>query len=139
MPPTSLTGKHHFHNGDDPDPAIIRGRGRIGVLAGHRILLVSAQQTLPAVLRGLHDTAIFHSPLRALSDALLARLRPDIVLSPLLSDAHDILDVARRLDRLGYSGALRALSPPLPHVNMVLGEVRLACGRRDFDIIEVLS
>lgn len=138
MPPTSLTGKNLRH--DETGPATLSGgKGRIGILAGHRILLVSPQPTLPAVLRGLHDTAIFHSRLPALTEPLLARQRPDIVLSPLLCDEHDILDVARRLDRIGYRGALRALSPPLPHVGMVLGEVRQVCGWQDFDIIEILS
>ncbi|MFT3687594.1 hypothetical protein [Paenirhodobacter sp.] len=139
MPRIPSTGKRHLRNRNGPTVTKPGTGGRIGTLAGRRILLVSPLPTLPAVLRGLHDTAIFHTRMRALGETLLARLRPDIVLSPLLCDEHDIIDVARRLDRLGYRGALRALSPPLPHADMVLCEVRQLCGRRDFDIIEVLS
>ncbi|WP_444451599.1 hypothetical protein ACTTAI_11120 [Rhodobacter capsulatus] len=68
---------------------------------------------------------------------MLARVMPDVVLSPLFSPGHDILDLARLLDRLGYQGPLRAYSPPLPNTAIVCAEVRQIWGPRDFDILEV--
>lgn len=130
---TSKTDKTNLDDQRRQAPLI----SEAGRLAGRRLLMVSPEPNLPPMLRGLHDTAVFHSRLRALSAALLERLQPEIVLSPLLCEEHDIIDVARRLKACGYHGALRALSPPLPRINMVLGEVRQICGQCDFDIIEL--
>lgn len=105
--------------------------------SGLRILVVDPTQALPQVLNGITGATISITTLNKIDADLLARIAPDMVLSPLFSADHDILDLARRLDQLGYQGALRAYSPPLPNARLVQGEVRQIWGKRDFDIFEM--
>ena len=106
-------------------------------LTGRRILVVDPSQALPRALRGVQGAAITIARMPMIDAEMLARIRPDVVLSPLFSPGHDILDLARLLDRLGYQGPLRAYSPPLPNTAIVCAEVRQIWGPRDFDILEV--
>lgn len=106
-------------------------------LAGRRILVVDPSQSLPRALRGVKGASITIARLAMIDAEMLARVCPDVVLAPLFSPGHDILDLARLLDRLGYQGPLRAYSPPLPNTAIVCAEVRQIWGPRDFDILEV--
>jgi len=72
-----------------------------------------------------------------LSADLLAHLRPDIILCPLLCEQFDILDLVRVLDSLNYAGRIRAMSPPMPNPDIILREVQLEYPKLDFDLIEV--
>lgn len=72
-----------------------------------------------------------------LSEELILRVSPDVVLAPLFSPDHDILDLARTLDRVGYKGPLRAYSQPLPNTAIVRAEVQQIWGDRDFEILEI--
>jgi len=104
-------------------------------LSGRRILVVEPSQSLPLALRGVSGVAITIVPLEAIDATLIARTMPDVVLSPLLCPEHDILDLARLLNALGYRGALRAYSAPLPNPRLILSEVRQAWPGGDFDIL----
>ncbi|SOC11990.1 hypothetical protein [Rhodobacter maris] len=106
-------------------------------LAGRRILVVDPSQALPRALRGVTGASITIARINMLDAELLARVAPDVVLAPLFSPDHDILDLARRLDRIGYQGPLRAYSAPLPNTAIVCAEVRQIWGARDFAILEV--
>ncbi|PYF13046.1 hypothetical protein C8J30_101431 [Rhodobacter viridis] len=106
-------------------------------LTGRRILVVDPSQSLPRALRGVQGANVTIARLSMIDAELMARIAPDVVLSPLFSPGHDILDFARLLDRLGYKGPLRAYSPPLPNTSIVCAEVRQIWGPRDFDILEV--
>lgn len=106
-------------------------------LAGRRILVVNPSQSLPQALRGVQGVSITIARLSMIDAQLLARVAPDVVLAPLFSPDHDILDLARLLDRAGYTGPLRAWSAPLPDSALVRAEVRQIWGARDFDILEV--
>jgi len=99
--------------------------------------VVEPSQSLPLALRGISGAAITIVPLAAVDAALLARTVPDVVISPLLCPEHDILDLARLLDALGYRGALRAYSAPLPNPRLILAEVRQIWQGGDFDILEL--
>ena len=118
-----------------------KGRHRLEpaelTLAGRRILVVDPSQSLPRALRGVQGASITIARLAKIDSEMLARVCPDVVLSPLFSPGHYILDLARLLDRLGYQGPLRAYSPPLPNTAIVCAEVRQIWGARDFDILEV--
>jgi hypothetical protein len=72
-----------------------------------------------------------------LDAALLQTTRPGMVISPLIGDRFDAVDVARRLVELGYDGPYRALSPPLPRPALVRSEVRSAAPGLDFDLVIV--
>lgn len=105
--------------------------------AGRRILVVDPAQSLPQALRGVQGASITLTRLSQINAQLIARVAPDVVLAPLFSPDHDILDLARVLDGAGYRGPLRAWSPPLPDSALVCAEVRQIWGTRDFDILEV--
>lgn len=122
-----------FHNPNGNPPAQTGGF----TLAGRRILIVDPSQELPQALRGVTGANITIARVSMIDAALLARVQPDVILAPLVSPGHDILDLARLLDKVGYTGPLRAYSPPLPNVALVCAEVKQIWGERDFDILEV--
>lgn len=70
----------------------------------------------------------------ALDAALLASARPDMILSPLVGDGFDALEVARRLVELGFRGKYRALAGDVPNPDAVREEVREAAPDLDFDV-----
>ena len=70
----------------------------------------------------------------ALSDAA-----PSIVLSPLVANGFDALDVAARLYTLGFTGRYRVLSPKLPHPDMVLTELRAQAPGIDCELYQVTN
>ena len=106
-------------------------------LGGRRILVVEPSQTLPLALRGVAGASVTIARLAMIDAALLARATPDVVLAPLLSPEHDILDLARLLHKLGYSGALRAYCQPVPNARLIRAEVQQIWAEVDFDILEV--
>jgi hypothetical protein len=75
--------------------------------------------------------------LAELDAPLLQATRPDMVVSALIGDRFDAVDVARRLVELGYEGPYRALSTPLPKPALVRSEVRSAAPGLDFDLVIV--
>lgn len=75
------------------------------------------------------------APFRALDANLLRAVDPPVVLSALVGDDHDAMDVARRLAELGYRGRYRALAARLPNPDVVRREVRSAAPTIDFDLM----
>ena len=71
--------------------------------------------------------------------ALLAEVRPGLVVSPVLASNFDCLDLAFRLSYAGYRGAYRALSNNLPKPEIIRSEVRAICPEINFDIIPMES
>lgn len=68
--------------------------------------------------------------------ALIGRLAPMLVLSPLREAGIDALDVALLLVAAGYRGPFRAVTPyPVPHADLVRSEVAEAAPELDFDVI----
>jgi hypothetical protein len=65
---------------------------------------------------------------------LLDGVLPDLVLSPLMGESFDALDVAQRLDALGYRGRYRALTNPLPEPDAIRSEVRAVAPGLDFEL-----
>jgi len=65
---------------------------------------------------------------------LMGRLRPDVVLSALMGESFDALDLARRLSGLGYGGLYRALTNALPNPSAIVSEVRASAPGLDFDL-----
>ena len=66
--------------------------------------------------------------------ALLARLSPGLILSPLIFGRLDVVDLAEQLARLDYRGRYRAISPPLPRPELVCAEVARQAPGLDFDL-----
>jgi hypothetical protein len=75
------------------------------------------------------------SDLGTLTQATLDELSPTVILSPLMGDNFDVLDVADRLTALGYSGRYRVISENLPNVQMIKSEVKAHAPDLDFDVL----
>ncbi|MEJ8560519.1 hypothetical protein QTO30_04240 [Yoonia sp. GPGPB17] len=75
------------------------------------------------------------SDLKSLSAPFFADIAPTIVLSPLFGDDFDVIDVATRLDELGYRGQYRAITENLPDDDMIRKEVRAHAPELDFDLL----
>jgi len=78
----------------------------------------------------------FASPCE-LGPYLLRSVRPDVILSPLICQANDVIEIAIILQTLGFAGLYRALAADLPHPDIVIAEVRAAAPRVDFDLFLV--
>lgn len=62
---------------------------------------------------------------------------PDMILSPLVTSQFDVLELAIKLDQLGFEGSFRAICAPLPNPEVILADVRFECPALDFDLIVV--
>lgn len=60
----------------------------------------------------------------ALSDEILMKYRPELVVTPLFSDRFDAVDVAEALAFAGYYGELWAIGPALPNPRLIEQELR---------------
>lgn len=106
-------------------------------LRGRRIVIAEPGRELPLALRGVSGASITIARFDAIDAAFLAEQMPDVILAPLMSPDHDILDLARVLAEAGYRGALRAYCAPLPRPDVVRREVAQIWPEGDFDILDV--
>jgi hypothetical protein len=70
-----------------------------------------------------------------LTEETLKCVSPDVVLSPLLTNAFDSYQIVGLLASLGYRGRYRALAQKMPNFEMIKAEVRSAGPAIDFDIV----
>lgn len=70
-----------------------------------------------------------------MSRQLLERVRPRLVLSPLLARDFDCIDLAQMLFTLGYTGQYRVITGDLPDPTVVHAEIGLLCPGLDFGIL----
>lgn len=70
-----------------------------------------------------------------LTPEILQTFAPDIVLSPLMGDDFDVLDIAVKLLDLGFEGRYRVISDDLPNMGMIKKEVRHHAPGLDFDLL----
>ncbi len=66
---------------------------------------------------------------------LLARVRPDVVLSGVFQTTFDVLDVATTLQALGYAGRYRAVADAFPSFALIVDEVRAIAPDIDFGFL----
>lgn len=71
-----------------------------------------------------------------IDENVLKTLSPTIVLSPLLANAFDCIDLALLLSKLGYTGRYHAFSQNVPKPNVIEREVRQLCPKLTFKIID---
>lgn len=98
-------------------------------------MIIGATRPLPRALLALGGNSVTLSQFSNLDLALLARAAPDVVLAPLFSAEFDVADLAAHLVRLGYRGALRAFTRPLPAPGLVLAELRAQWPQLEIDLI----
>ncbi len=73
----------------------------------------------------------------SLTAPLFANIAPTVVLSPLVGDNFDVIDVAIRLTELKYGGRYRVIADDLPNEDMIRKEVRAHAPDLDFDLLTV--
>ncbi len=74
-----------------------------------------------------------------LTPDLLRNLCPEMILSPLVGDTFDALDIAAILRRLGYKGRYRAITPFIPSAAIVVAEFATIAPAIDFDLFVMPS
>ena len=67
----------------------------------------------------------------------LQQIEPDLILSAVMGDDYDVVELARKLAILGYGGRYRALTSGLPNPRIVLNEVSAAAPQIDFDLFDL--
>ncbi len=77
------------------------------------------------------------SELGELTSAMFDTAAPAIILSPLMGDDFDVMDVAERLSDLGFQGRYRVITQALPDVDMIRSEVRALAPDLDFDLLMI--
>jgi len=101
------------------------------------ILVIEPRRPLPDKVPLTDGVLIVSATLAEVDFALLSRLRPDMVLAPLMTPEFDILDLARRLSALAFRGQLRAYAQRIPDPRLVQREIASACPGLDFDLIVI--
>lgn len=132
-----ITFRLHLSLGSVPVPPVCPPILR-GLVSTRTMILVIGHLRLdgkghPALLRQGYRFA----SLAELDGALLREIAPQMVLSALIGDSFDALEVARHLSCLGYAGPYRVLSPQLPSPGLVLSEIRAAAPGLDVDLLMV--
>lgn len=116
------------------------------------VIETSTQVELPVMLvigdikgwtrqgRDLPDVPGFHfGGLQDLTSGLLTQMSPDVILSALMGESFDALDVARRLSELDFKGRYRAIATSLPNPRAIMAEVRAIAPELDFDLFIIDS
>lgn len=73
--------------------------------------------------------------LAELSTDRIRDLAPEMIMSPLVGDNFDVLEVATLLRKLGYKGRYRVISDYLPQAQMIREEVAQVAPDLDFDLV----
>lgn len=80
---------------------------------------------------------LFFAEFQDVDHVLLDMLSPRLVISPALSRRFDCVDLAVRLETLGFRGAYRAFSTDLPRPGVIDREIRSLCPSLDFAIVDL--
>lgn len=100
-----------------------------------RVLVIGDLARSGAADAGGENSFITYRAFDEVTPAALAALRPDIVLSPLVSPPFDCFDVAELLMRARFRGPYRALAPGLPNPALVRRELVAHFPGLDFDLL----
>jgi len=65
----------------------------------------------------------------------LRRIRPQVILSPLLGRTFDAVEVARRLESMGYGGRYRVVTDGVPEPDVIKREVSAIAPQLDFAVL----
>lgn len=93
------------------------------------ILAVGLLAPVPPLPGELAQAVIVHTGWGLFSAALLMRVLPDAVLGPLCGAGFDIIELAERLEGLGFGGTLLVATGPLPDHGLVQREIAASCPR----------
>lgn len=117
-------------------------------LARHRDLPAQASQKVERTLvvgnlarwnaqgRATSAFGSFHyTEFADLDGKVLRDVDPNIILSPLMDNKFDVIEVVERLRDLGYGGRYRAITEMMPNAEMVRAEIRSYAPNLDFDLL----
>jgi hypothetical protein len=87
------------------------------------VLLIEASEarSLLNPRPGVQTVVITHR--RLLSANMLATVRPDVIVAPLIAPRWDLVELSDALRGFGYRGTIHALTRPLPRGELILGEL----------------
>lgn len=75
--------------------------------------------------------------IKSLTAEVVRNAAPEIILSPLVADDFDAVDVAAKLIELQFTGKYRAISDTLPDADLIRKEIRSFAPQLDFDLLLV--
>ena len=84
-----------------------------------------------------NEADIAFIPFEDIDAQLIYTLNPSVVLSPLLSERFDCIDLANVLCEAGFTGRYRVITQPVPNPQMIRGEIRSHCPNLDFELVVV--
>ncbi len=86
----------------------------------------------PPIIPGFH-----FADFTDLDAAILLQLCPEIILSGLVQQSFDVLDVAATLRTLDFRGRYRAVTHPIPNPGLIVAEVRSIAPTLNFAILSL--
>lgn len=92
---------------------------------------------LPERLLSPARERLLEVPLVQLDNVLLERTRTQTVITPVVTQEFDVLDVAERLHGLAFEGTYFALLGKMPNAALIAREVRLAAPGLKFEIVQL--
>lgn len=98
------------------------------------VLLIETAEETKHIVESLSPRSLSVSTFKDFTQIGVNADQPNLVVSPLLATNFDILDVGSRLTVLGYRGKILAITPPLPNLQAVLGEIRTQLGHLDLEL-----
>lgn len=99
------------------------------------ILVVGYPGGWTALRRNVAEEALRFVTFAELTPRLLHDLAPSLLISPLMGEGFDAVDVAHRLEAAAFKGRFRVLSPPIPEPEAVQAEIQEAAGRIAVDLM----
>lgn len=96
----------------------------------------SDRSDLPERLLSSKRGRLLEVPLAELDDALIERTQAKTVITPVVTQEFDVLDVAERLHALGFEGTYFALAGKMPNPALIEREVRLAAPGLVFEVVD---
>ena len=119
------------------------------VLSGHSVIALGGADEMSVAILAVGDSkewlrqgnplpmdgSVHFVSIEDVTDVLMSRLCPSVVLSPALTDRFDCIDLAMILHGIEFKGRYRAISGELPNPRMVENEIRQLCPGLDFGIL----
>lgn len=101
------------------------------------ILMIELPWTFQACMPRADGQTIVLTHRRLLSRHVLETVQPEAILTPLIAQGWDLLDLGSFLLANGYHGQLCAVTQPLPRIEMVINEVSAQLPCLAISVIEV--
>lgn len=81
--------------------------------------------------------AVVELSYKGLTRDFILETRPDVVIAPLFTGQFDVIDIIERLQAMGFSGRLCAVTARVPDGKSVEAEISRHCPDFDFRLIEL--